>query len=263
MTRIALGVEYCGAAYQGWQKQPKTEKTIQSVLETALTKLADEPIDIVCAGRTDAGVHANAQVIHFDTNAKRSNYAWVVGTNSYLPDDIRIAWAKPVPDDFHARFSARTRTYDYFIDNSAIHSPFTKKTITWHGVPLNLALMQEAGQYLVGEHDFSAYRASSCQSKQTVRNLSHLQLTQNGRIIRLTVTANAFLHHMIRNIVGVLLKVGEGKAEPIWAKEVLDSKIRSKGGNTAKSHGLYLSNVEYDSLYKLPKARSTLLLEHI
>ncbi len=252
MTRLALGLEYQGAAYCGWQKQPTLQNTLQNVIEGALSKLANENITVTCAGRTDAGVHAKCQVIHLDTTAIRTEYAWVVGTNSYLPKDIRILWVKTVPDDFHARFSATARSYHYYIDNRSIHSPFTTQTITWHGPPLNAKAMQLAANYLVGTHDFNAYRASSCQAKTSVRTLHTLAVTQEGAIITILAEANAFLHHMIRNIVGVLISVGEGKHPPLFADHILQGKDRSLSVKMAPATGLYLTNIIYPEYYNLP-----------
>jgi tRNA pseudouridine38-40 synthase len=255
VTRIAIGIEYQGAAFEGWQKQSHTSNTLQSVIEAAISKVANETIHTTCAGRTDAGVHATAQTIHFDCEQPRSMTAWRRGVDSCLPKDIRIIWAQAVPDEFHARFSATLRTYVYFIDNRTTHSPFLKDLVTWYGQPLCDKLMQQGANHLIGEHDFSAFRSSRCQSKTPRRHIHSLTVTREGHLIKMTVKANAFLHHMIRNIIGVLKPIGEGKQPPEWAKTVLDSKDRSIGYVTAHPNGLYLSGIKYPDEYNIPTAR--------
>lgn len=253
LTRIAIGLKYQGAAYCGWQKQANNNKTIQFEVERALSKVANEPISVVCAGRTDAGVHATCQIIHFDTQAKRSDYSWLMGVNSDLPDDVRVVWVKEVPDEFHARFDALERTYQYYICNRKIHSPFINDTVTWHGVPLDETRMQAAANHLIGTHDFNAYRASSCQAHSPVRTIKSLDVTRDGDFIVITVTANAFLHHMIRNIAGVLMLIGEGKRDVGWSLEILKGKDRTLSAKTARPKGLYLTSIVYDNSYNLPQ----------
>lgn len=245
--RIAIGIEYIGTRYHGWQLQEpdKNIPTIQQHIDGSLSKVADSPILTFSAGRTDKGVHATGQVAHFDTDVERSMHSWIQGTNRYLPDDIAIHWAKVVEEEFHARFSATARRYEYLIFNHPTRSPKWHHRATWHYHPLDIGLMQQAANHLLGEHDFNAYRAAECQSKTSIREVIHLNITQEGAIIKIDIKANAFLHHMVRNIVGVLLAIGEGKASPDWSKDVLESKDRSLGGVTAKPEGLYLAEVEY------------------
>ncbi|MFA6409320.1 MAG: tRNA pseudouridine(38-40) synthase TruA [Gammaproteobacteria bacterium] len=248
--KIALGIEYQGTNYHGWQKQQGLV-TLQGTLEEALSKLADQPIAVQCAGRTDEGVHAFGQVVHLETTARRSIHAWVFGGNNFLPRDIRIQWAKEMPEDFHARFSAVARHYRYIIYNHNVPSALYHERATFYFYKLDEKRMQEAAQYLIGEHDFSAFRGAYCQAQSTVRNITKLEISRSGRIITIEVVANAFLQHMVRNIVGVLLEIGNGDREPIWAREVLESKTRSLGGITAPSTGLYFMQVDYPEKYGL------------
>lgn len=245
--RIAIGIEYIGTQYHGWQLQEpgKNIPTIQQHLDESLSKIADSPILTTSAGRTDKGVHATGQVAHFDTEVERPLHSWVQGTNRYLPDDIAITWAKIVSDEFHARFSATARRYEYYIINRPTRSPQWHQRATWHYHPLDIEAMQVAAQHLIGEHDFNAYRASECQAKTSVREVIHLNINKQQDMIKLDIKANSFLHHMVRNIVGVLLAIGEGKESPDWSKELLESKDRSLGGVTAKPEGLYLAEVSY------------------
>lgn len=242
--RIALGIEYNGKNYHGWQSQ-ESVNSIQQEVEAALSKVADSPISVTAAGRTDRGVHAKHQIVHFDSPVHREPSAWVRGTNTYLPNDIAILWAQEVDEDFHARYSATARRYEYLIYNHPVRSALWHQLATWHYAPLNIAAMQAGAKHLIGEHDFNAYRSIECQSKTSVRELIHLNITRDKEMIVVDVKANAFLHHMVRNIVGVLLPIGEGKASPDWAKEVLESKTRCEGGVTAKPDGLYLVEVTY------------------
>ncbi len=243
--RLALGIEYNGAYFHGWQKQPGQVRTVQTELEKALSKVADEAIHTICAGRTDTKVHGMAQVIHFDTEAKRKDLAWVFGTNSFLPPDIRVLWVQPVAEAFHARFSATARTYRYIILNAATHSAILNHLVTWECRPLNLNLMQQATQMLLGTHDFSAFRASECQAKTPLRTVEKLTLESQGEFIYLTIKANAFLQHMVRNIVGTLLDIGKNNKDPKWMAQVLESKNRHLAGGTARANGLYLVKVDY------------------
>jgi len=258
MMRIALGIEYDGRGYHGWQKQANLV-TVQETLETALSKIAQEPIEVVCAGRTDTGVHASGQVIHFDTNVERNMRAWVFGTNSFLPHDICVRWAKRVPKDFHARYSAQSRTYRYIIYDQSIRPALFRHNVTWQYRALNTEKMQEAANHLIGEHDFSSFRSSDCQASTPIRHISKLTVTRSGHThnshhIQIEITANAFLHHMVRNIAGVLMAIGSEKRPSLWAKEVLNAKDRRLGGETAPPYGLYLIHVLYPSHFQIPES---------
>ncbi|GLK88414.1 tRNA pseudouridine synthase A [Pseudomonas turukhanskensis] len=252
-SRIALGVEYKGSRYRGWQRQASGVATIQEELEKALSRVADSPVVLNCAGRTDAGVHACGQVVHFDTQAERTLKAWVMGANINLPHDISVTWAKVMPAHFHARFKAVARRYRYVIYNDQIRPAHLGEEITWNHRPLDVERMREAAQYLVGEHDFSAFRAGQCQAKSPIKKMHHLRVTQHGKMIVLDLRANAFLHHMVRNIAGVLMTIGAGERPVEWMKEVLESRIRRTGGVTAHPFGLYLVQVEYPAEFVLPE----------
>lgn len=250
---IALIVEYDGSAFHGWQIQKKPAvDTVQYQVEKALSKIAHQPIKVFCAGRTDAGVHASAQVIHFETSAQRDLRAWREGANTYLPDTVAIRWAGFVDGDFHARFSAQQRTYRYIILNQAIRSPTLSKKVTLVKKTLDVHAMQEAANYLLGELDFSAYRAAACQSNTPFRCMYSLTVYRYGDFVITELTANAFLLHMVRNIMGVLIAIGSGEKRPQWAKEVLESRDRCQAGLTAKPYGLYLVKVTYPEHYGLP-----------
>ncbi len=251
--RIALGVEYKGSRYRGWQRQASGVPTVQEILENALSRVADSPVSLMCAGRTDAGVHASGQVVHFDTQAQRSLKAWVMGANINLPHDISVTWAQVMPAHFHARFKAVARRYRYVIYNDPIRPAHLGEEITWNHRPLDLARMREAAQYLVGTHDFTAFRAGQCQAKSPVKRMHHLQLTRHGKMIVLDIRANAFLHHMVRNIAGVLMTIGAGERPVDWIKEVLEGRCRRAGGVTAHPFGLYLVQVEYPAEFVLPQ----------
>ena len=243
--RFALGVEYDGSRYHGWQRQSAELSTIQNVIENALSTVADDRITTICAGRTDAGVHASGQVIHFDTCANRSERAWVFGSNSYLPKDIVITWAELVSEDFHARFSALQRHYRYVIYNCRTHSAIWNKKVTWYSRVLDEKAMMKAAQYLLGEHDFSSFRASNCQSKSPIRIIKKIEIKRYGDVVIIDMIANSFLHHMVRNIVGVLFEVGIGKQRVIHMQEVLLACNRQAAGVTAAPYGLYLMEVIY------------------
>jgi tRNA pseudouridine38-40 synthase len=242
--RIALGIEYDGTNYYGWQRQDNVS-TIQEKVENALSQVAAQPIRVTCAGRTDAGVHAFGQVVHFDTDAMRPDSAWILGTNSNLPPDIRILWARHVSDDFHARYSATARQYRYIIYNNKVASAILRHRAMWVPFVLNEKLMREAGQYLIGEHDFSSFRGSACQSKSAMRNVMFLEVTRGAGMITIDIKANAFLLHMVRSIVGMLVKIGTSEKSPFWAKEVLEAHDRKVSAATAPAQGLYLVGVEY------------------
>lgn len=249
--RIALGIEYDGSAYCGWQYQDHSP-SVQEKVEQALAHVADHSVRVVCAGRTDTGVHALGQVIHFDTDAPREMHSWVFGANANLPRDISVLWAKHVADDFHARFSAIRRRYRYIIFNRSVRPAILARRTSWEYRPLDIVRMREAAQHLLGEHDFSAYRALACQAKSPVRTLYRLDITQNNELIVLELEANGFLHHMVRNIAGVLLRIGAGEAPGDWAKTVLEQRDRTQGGVTAPPDGLYLTGVVYPDHYAIP-----------
>jgi len=244
--RIALGVEYDGTNYHGWQCQTGLS-TIQAQVELALSKIAMHPIKIICAGRTDAGVHALEQVVHFDTDVIRPDIAWIFGTNSSLPPDIRIIWVRKVSEDFHARFSAISRQYNYKIYNNQIASAIMHNRTVRVKSPLDANLMHAAGQYLVGRHDFSSFRASGCQANHPVRSIIFLNVSRDDNIINIDIKANAFLLHMVRCIVGMLIKVGVGDKPLAWAEEVLKARDRRVCPATALSQGLYFVKAEYGS----------------
>lgn len=255
--RIALVVEYDGSLYHGWQAQSGI-RTVEQVLQNALSKVADEQVSLVCAGRTDTGVHATYQVIHFDSNKQRSIRAWIHGANSNLPKDISVKWGKEMPDDFHARYTALSRRYKYIIYNTAIRPALLRSQVTWQYRQLDYRLMHEAGQFLLGENDFTSFRSVECQSKTPMRNLHSLQVTSKGDFVIIEVCANAFLHHMVRNIAGVLMAIGSGKKPVSWIETVLQAKDRKLGAETAPSYGLYLVGVAYPEEYEMLKPQSSL-----
>ncbi len=249
--RIAMGVEYDGNGFAGWQAQ-SGERTAQGCIEAAISRVADHPVRTRCAGRTDSGVHALGQVIHFDSDAPRSVRSWLLGTNRFLPADAAIRWVQPVDDEFHARFSARRRYYRYVIFNHAARGALHRRRVCWHHRPLDAARMAEAARYLVGQHDFSSYRALACQAKSPVRTVYRLDVARRGDYLYVDIEANAFLHHMVRNIAGVLMTVGGGERPPAWADEVLRYRDRTLGGVTAAPQGLYLVAVTYEAPYQFP-----------
>lgn len=253
MRRIALGIEYKGSDFHGFQVQPNGVKTVQQSLELALSRVANEEVNLVCAGRTDAGVHATNQVVHFDTLAIRPEKAWLRGTRPYLPDSVSVRWVQEVPPQFHARFSALNRTYRYLLSDAKTPSALLYDQVTWSSRPLDVHLMRSAAAHLVGQHDFTSFRATQCQAKSPVRKIEYLHLARRGDLIVLEVQANAFLHHMVRNIVGVLLAVGAGDKSPDWVLEVLGARDRSAGSATAKPYGLYLVGVDYPRHFSLPR----------
>lgn len=253
-SRVALGLEYRGARFRGFQRQAGNVLSIQGCLEEALSKVAGgAPVTIHCAGRTDALVHASGQVVHFDTMVERPLHAWIMGGNMNLPKDISVTWAKVMPAHFHARFSAMARRYRYVIYNDPIRPAHMAEEVTWNHRPLDVRRMQEAARVLVGTHDFSAFRATQCQAKSPIKTVHHLQVIEHGRFIVLDVRANAFLHHMVRNIAGVLMAIGAGERPVDWAREVLERGERRSGGVTAHPYGLYLVGVEYPDEFELPQ----------
>jgi tRNA pseudouridine38-40 synthase len=251
MNRIALGIEYNGSRFFGWQTQPGGE-TVQDALEAALTTIAAAQVSVVCAGRTDRGVHARGQVVHFDTGTERPVSAWVRGTNALLPDTIAVIWAKPVSAEFHARYSALSRTYRYTLLNRRVRPALDARSAGWCHAPLNLGAMRQASAHFVGEHDFSAFRSSECQAKSPVRTLHSLEIETSGDRVLFTLRANAFLHHMVRNIVGTLVYVGKGRHAPQWAAELLQARDRSRAAPTFAAEGLCLESVEYGAQWNLP-----------
>jgi len=256
-SRVACRVEYDGRCFSGWQAQTHLPvNTVQETLEQALAQVADAPVRCHCAGRTDTGVHGIGQVIHFDDPAGRSLKSWVMGTNAYLPPSVRVHWAVQVTDDFHARFSARARRYRYIIRNSAIRSALTEGLATWHRYPLDADAMHAEAQALLGEQDFSAFRAASCQSNTPMRDVRHVAVTRRGELVAIDLTANAFLHHMVRNIAGALMAVGSGRQRQGWVAELLAGRDRTVAADTAAPDGLYFLSVDYADDWNLPAPAS-------
>ena len=253
--RIALGLEYDGTAFTGWQTQPDG-RGVQDAVERALASVAGAPVATICAGRTDTGVHALDQVVHFETDVSRPLHAWVRGANRFLPSAVAVRWAVEVPDVFHARFSAVRRTYDYWILNDTVRSPLAHARAGWVFRPLDASAMHEAAARLVGRRDFTSFRSAECQAASPVRDLHELSVARRGRMIRVRASANAFLHHMIRNIVGTLVYVGLGRRDPEWVTEVLEAKHRARAAPTFSPAGLYLVRVEYDPSFLLPAPAS-------
>lgn len=251
--RIALGIEYDGTRFCGWQRQA-SGRTVQQTLEEALGTIADHTLAITCAGRTDTGVHATGQVVHFDTLASRDGEAWIRGTNTLLPADIRILWGREVDAGFHARFSARRRHYRYVILNRKTGSALLADRVCREHADLDICRMREAATRLLGEHDFTSFRAAACQAKTPVRTVYSLDITRTGRFIYLDIVANAFLHRMVRCIAGVLLGIGRGDASPDWVSDLLAARDRTAGGVTAPPGGLYLAAVGYPARFGLPQS---------
>jgi tRNA pseudouridine38-40 synthase len=250
--RIALGVEYDGTDFFGWQRLSHA-RTVQGVLEEALAFVADGPVEVTAAGRTDAGVHARCQVVHFDTDVARDMRGWVLGACSNLPGSVAVTWAQPVADDFHARFSARARRYRYRILSRTVRPALFARYLTWERHPLEYAPMHEAAQVLVGEHDFSAFRAISCQATHARRNIRSIDVALDGEHIVVDIEANAFLHHMVRNIVGSLMEVGRGDRPVEWIGELLAGCDRERAGATAPASGLTFLGPRYESHWNLPR----------
>jgi tRNA pseudouridine38-40 synthase len=250
-ARVAMGVEYDGSAYHGWQVQHHAG-TVQERLQQAVSRVADHPVVLHCAGRTDAGVHALEQVVHFDTRASRSERSWVLGTNVNLPPDVGVRWARPVSGNFHARFSATARHYRYLILCRPTRSALWRDRAVWTHRDLELQSMRQAAGDLVGEHDFSSFRALACQAKSPVRRVHYLNLTRRGDLIELAIGANGFLHHMVRNIAGVLMTIGRGEAPASWVRDLLTVRDRTRGGITAPPQGLYFVRPDYPEDFGLP-----------
>ncbi|MEQ1526925.1 MAG: tRNA pseudouridine(38-40) synthase TruA [Gallionella sp.] len=257
--RIALGIEYDGGPYCGWQSQAEGI-TVQDTLQKALSEIAGDTIGIIAAGRTDTGVHGIEQVVHFDTNVERPLQAWVRGANALLPNSITVLWAHPVPDEFHARFSAQGRSYRYLLLNRAVRPAIHAGKVGWYHAPLDLELMQTAAKHLLGTHDFSAFRASQCQAKSPIKTLRQLDIRREGDRLIFDVSADAFLHHMVRNIVGCLVCVSKGKYPPEWITEVLASGNRKHAAPTFAPDGLYLRYIQYDAKWGLPQMESEVRL---
>ena len=262
MKRVVLGLQYDGAPWQGWQTQV-SGCTVQDQLEAALQKFSCAPQQTHCAGRTDAGVHALEQVVHFDTTVDRDAASWVRGVNAFLPSSIAVRWASTVPsvypDGFHARFSARARTYFYVLYNHRVRSPLLQGRVGWVFRPLDLVAMREAADLLAGTHDFSAFRSMQCQAKSPVKTLRGIEIDRRGDFVTLRFEANAFLHHMVRNLVGSLVHVGKGSAAPAWLAEVLASGDRHRAAPTFSPDGLYLAKIDYDAAWGLPQEALPLL----
>jgi tRNA pseudouridine38-40 synthase len=249
--RIALGIEYDGTDFLGWQRLSHGA-SVQGCLEQALSFVAAEPIEVTCAGRTDAGVHGCCQVVHFDTDVQRDMRGWVLGTCSNLPTSVAVLWAQPVPEDFHARFSARSRRYRYTILNRGIRPALDARYVAWERLPLDAARMHAAAQALIGEHDFTAFRAVSCQAKHARRLITTLQVRRDDDQVIVDIEANAFLHHMVRNIVGSLLVVGRGEQSEAWIAELLAGRNREVAGPTAAASGLTFIGPRYEKRWGLP-----------
>lgn len=249
--RIALAVEYDGSPFCGWQIQPHCH-SVQAELEQALSQIANEPIHVSCSGRTDTGVHGVAQVVHFDTSAVRPLHAWTFGTNTHLDAHVAVHWAGEVSDEFHARFKALNRSYQYRILNRGTRSALHANKLSWVNQPLDAEAMHEAAQQLIGVHDFSAFRSSDCQAKHAVRDLQQLDVSRSGQLINIEVRANGFLHNMVRILSGCLIRIGKGEADAQWLVDVLDSRDRTKGGITAPAQGLCFIQPSYPPEFGIP-----------
>jgi tRNA pseudouridine38-40 synthase len=259
--RIALGLEYAGMSFTGWQSQPDG-RGAQDALERALAAIAGARIGTIAAGRTDTGVHASSQVVHFDTDVARPATAWVRGVNSHLPSDIAVLWAQPVAQDFHARFSATARHYTYLLVNRAVRPALLAGRVGWYHRSLDVAAMREAALMLVGTHDFSAFRAAECQAKSPVKTLSVVALDADDDCLRFDFTADAFLHHMIRNIVGALVHVGAAKERASWVAQLLAGRDRTRAAPTFAADGLYFCGADFDARWGLPPTRRPVMLPH-
>lgn len=251
--RIVLGVEYDGSAFFGWQWQDGGLRTVQTAVQFAASRVANHAVTIICTGRTDTGVHALEQVVHFDTQAERRHHSWLLGINANLPDDVRVIWVKEALEDFHARYSAIARFYRYIILNRDTRSALQRDRVTWCHRHLDAERMHQAAQALVGTHDFTSFRALKCQSVSPMRLMYFIDVYRQDEQVIMDISGNAFLHHMVRNIAGVLIAIGSGEKPVAWAEELLASKNRQIGGVTAPAHGLYLGGVYYPEKYRLPK----------
>ncbi len=262
--RFAMGLEYDGSLFLGWQIQ-RQEPTVQACVEHALSQVADSPLQVHCCGRTDTGVHARCQVAHFDTAAQRPERSWVLGINSHLPRGISVLWVRQVDDEFHARFSAFARTYRYCILNRWVRPAIDAQRVAWQRKPLDEDRMQLAGQTLIGEHDFSAFRAAACQARHAVREIHDLRVHRQGQHVIIDVTANGFLYHMVRNIAGSLMRIGTGEAPLEWLQQLLNSRDRNLAAATAPPQGLYFMHARYPEKYTLPamEADFPLLQDHL
>lgn len=251
VTRIAAAVEYDGSSFCGWQRQTHSP-SVQAVIEAALSVVANESITVVCAGRTDTGVHGTNQIIHFDSSAERAARNWLLGANANLPFGVRLHWVSEMPAQFHARFSATARTYRYLIANQAQRPAIFHRWLTWEKNPLDHSQMHEAAQYLLGEQDFSSFRAAGCQSRSPNRNVHAIRVWRQGELVVVEIIANAFLHHMVRNIVGSLIEVGRKAQSVDWLETLLQKRDRTQAPATAPANGLYLVKVTYPEIFKLP-----------
>ncbi len=243
--KIALGIEYDGSKFAGWQMQKHGTRTVQECVEQALSKVANQTVQVVCAGRTDTGVHATGQVVHFECDSPRQEKAWVMGVNTQLPDDIASVWARPVADDFSARFSATARQYRYIILNRPARPAVLSKKVTWKHGRFNVDAMHQAAQALLGEQDFTSFRSSACQAEHAMRHVHWVNVSRKGDYIYIDIEANAFLHHMVRNIVGSLIMVGQEVKPVSWMADLMLCKDRNQAGATAPADGLYLVKVSY------------------
>ncbi|MDI9347779.1 MAG: tRNA pseudouridine(38-40) synthase TruA [Methylacidiphilales bacterium] len=249
--RFACAIEYLGTEFSGWQKQV-VKNTVQEICENAFSKIADHEVTLVCAGRTDRGVHATCQVVHFDTKSLRKDDAWVRGSNGYLPSSIKVKWVKEVDDTFHARFSALSRSYRYIIWNDFTCSALLQGLTSWCYTPIDIAEMQNASKYLLGTHDFSSFRSAGCQAKTPIRTIESISIHRNNACVVFDITANGFLQNMVRIIIGCLLEVGTGRKSIHWVETVLQSKDRKVNSKTMTPNGLYLTYVKYHDRYQLP-----------
>lgn len=251
--RLAIGIEFSGTRYRGWQTQQAGIPSVQATIEKALSQVANEPITLHAAGRTDAGVHATNMIAHFDTTAKRPTHGWLRGVNTLLPDDIALRWLQPMPETFHARFRAIARRYHYIILNQPYRPALLHHQVTHVYQALDWELIQQASARFLGTHDFSSFRAVACQSRQPVRHIQHLQWRQQGALWIMDIQADGFLHHMVRNIIGTLLTIGQGEQPVEWVDYLLDVKDRTQAAATAPPDGLYFVNAYYPDLFNLPQ----------
>lgn len=257
--RIAVGIEYNGTHYHGWQNQ-LDGNSVQEQVERALSKVADHPVTVLCAGRTDKAVHATGQVVHFDTESIRKEHSWILGANSHLAPDIRLLWVRPVQDTFHARFSAQYREYRYIIHNTKYPSALMAHQVTWIPYVLHVEPMQEACAFFLGKQDFTSIRGAHCQAKHPIRTIQEITIRREGELIVLAIRADGFLHHMVRNIMGILLEIGCLRENPTWVQEVLAAQKRTAAGMTAPPTGLYLVRVGYPEEYNIPQGKLPLMI---